>query len=177
MFCLAHSISFPASTAMLRAVKNAVHEPQIFTINTVLHFAAVIALNSNFLPNAASTQYCTVLLSVWILQLNSNWLEQYSALLYSTAQSCAQCEWWLTLLISTSSLRVIIVNNWLCLSVCLSVCHKLQIASSFLFLNGIQSLFGRQFSMTPSTKLFSSIFDSGPLTPKIYSPKFAQNRL
>ena len=32
--------------------------------------------------------------------------------------------------------------------------------------------FGRQFSMWYSTKLFSSIFDLGPLTPKIYSPKF-----
>ena len=27
--------------------------------------------------------------------------------------------------------------------------------------------------MTKTTKLFSSIFDLGPLTPKIYSPKFA----
>jgi len=40
-----------------------------------------------------------------------------------------------------------------------------------------QAIFGRQFSMTPSTKRFSSIFDLGPQTPKIYSPKFAQNRL
>jgi len=39
-----------------------------------------------------------------------------------------------------------------------------------------QAIFGRQFSMTPSTKRFSSIFDLGPQTPKIYSPKFAQNR-
>jgi len=30
---------------------------------------------------------------------------------------------------------------------------------------------GRQFSMTPSTKRCSSIFDLGPLTPQIYSPK------
>ena len=52
------------------------------------------------------------------------------------------------------------------LSGCLSVCHKLQIAS-FLFLDGIEPFFGRQFSMTPSTKLFSSIFDLGPLMPKI----------
>jgi len=55
-----------------------------------------------------------------------------------------------------------------CLSVCLFVCYKLQIAS-FLFLNGIEPFFGRQFSMTPSTKHCSSIFGLGPLTPKIYS--------
>ena len=59
----------------------------------------------------------------------------------------------------------------LTLSVCLFVCHKLQIAS-FLFLDGIVPFFCRQFSMTPSTKRFSSIFDLGPLTPKIYSPFF-----
>jgi len=66
------------------------------------------------------------------------------------------------------------VTYWL---VCLSVCHKFQIASSFLFLHGIKPFFGRQFSMTPSTKRCSSIFGLGLLTPKIYSPKFAQNRL
>jgi len=32
----------------------------------------------------------------------------------------------------------------------------------------------RRFSMTPSTKHCSSIFDLGPLTPKIYSPKLAK---
>ena len=52
----------------------------------------------------------------------------------------------------------------------------LQIASSFLFVDGIEPFFGHQFSMTPSTKL-SSIFDLGPLMPKIYAPKFAHNRL
>jgi len=60
-------------------------------------------------------------------------------------------------------------------SVCLSVCPSvtlLQIASSFLFLGGIEPFFGRQFSMTPSTKRCSSIFDSVPITPKIYSRKF-----
>jgi len=36
------------------------------------------------------------------------------------------------------------------------------------------AILGRQFSMTPSTKRCSSIFDLGPITPKIYSPKFAQ---
>jgi len=49
----------------------------------------------------------------------------------------------------------------------LSVCHgKLQIDSSFLFLDGIENHF-----MTTSTKHCSSIFDLGPLTPKIYSQK------
>jgi len=53
------------------------------------------------------------------------------------------------------------------LSVCQSVCRKLQIDSSFLFLDGIEPFFGRQFSMTPSTKRCSSIFDLDLLTPKI----------
>ena len=52
-----------------------------------------------------------------------------------------------------------------------SVTLILQIASSFLFRDGIETFFGHQFSMWQSTKLFSSIFDLGPLTPKIYSPK------
>jgi len=50
--------------------------------------------------------------------------------------------------------------------------QKIQIAS-FLFLDGIEPFFGRQFFMTPSTKHCSSIFDLGSLTLKIYSPKFA----
>jgi len=63
-------------------------------------------------------------------------------------------------------------------SVCLSVCHtKLQTASSFFVSQWNRSIFGHQFSMTPSTKRCSSIFDLGPLTPKIYFPKFAQNCL
>ena len=56
----------------------------------------------------------------------------------------------------------------LCPDVCLSV-TKTSNCFSFLFLNGIEPLFGRQFSMTPSTKRCSSTFDLGPLTPKIYS--------
>jgi len=65
------------------------------------------------------------------------------------------------------------------MSVCMSVTLLLQIAISFLFLDGIEPFFARQFSMWHSTKLFSSIFDLGPLTPKIYSSKFllAQNHL
>ena len=57
---------------------------------------------------------------------------------------------------------------------CLSVCHKLKIDSSFLFLDGIEPFFGHQLNTTPSTKCCSSIFYLGPLTPKIYSPKFAK---
>ena len=70
----------------------------------------------------------------------------------------------LQLLISAPSLGVIIVNNWLCLSGCPSV-MPLQMAS-FLFLDGIEPFFGLQFSVCPSTKLFSLIFDLGPLKPK-----------
>ena len=40
-----------------------------------------------------------------------------------------------------------------------------------------QAIFGRHFSTCCSTKPFSSILDLGPLTSKICSPKFAQNRL
>ena len=56
---------------------------------------------------------------------------------------------------------------------CLSVCRKLQI-DSFLFLDGIEPFFGRQFSMTPSTRRRSLIFDLGPVMPKIDFPKFAK---
>ena len=61
-------------------------------------------------------------------------------------------------------------------SVYLSVCHKLQIASSFLFIDGIEPFFC-QFSMTPSTKLCSSVFDLVPITPKIYSPKLFLHKI
>jgi len=56
----------------------------------------------------------------------------------------------------------------LTLSICLSVCHKLQIDFSFLFLDGIESFFGFQFSTWHSTKRCSYIFDLGTLTPRIY---------
>jgi len=53
----------------------------------------------------------------------------------------------------------------------------LQIDSSFLFLDGIEPFlgpfFGRYLSMWHSTKHCSYIFNLGPLTPKIYSPKLA----
>jgi len=55
------------------------------------------------------------------------------------------------------------VVDSVCLSVSPSVADKLQFASSFLFLDGIEPHFGREFSMWHSTKLFSSIFDLGPL--------------
>jgi len=55
-----------------------------------------------------------------------------------------------------------------CMYVCLSVTVLLQIAS-FLFLDGIELFFDRQFSTWHSTKLF--FFDFWFVTPKIYSPK------
>jgi len=56
--------------------------------------------------------------------------------------------------------------------VCQSVCHgKLQIDSSFLFLDRIELFFGHHLSIWHSTKC-CSIIDVGPLMPKIYSPKF-----
>jgi len=67
----------------------------------------------------------------------------------------------------------------LSLSVCLSMCLSLtplQIAS-FLFLDGIEPFSNCQFSMRHSTKLYSSIFDLGPLTPKIYSPKLFLHKI
>ena len=62
----------------------------------------------------------------------------------------------------------------LTLSVCPSVCLS-QTSNCFFFLvsRWNRAIFGRHFSMTPFTKRCSSIFDLGPLTPKIYSPKFA----
>jgi len=62
---------------------------------------------------------------------------------------------------------------YVCMYVCTSV-TLIQIDSSFLFLDGIESFFGHQFSMWHSTKRCSSIFDLGPLSPKIDSPKFGQ---
>jgi len=56
-----------------------------------------------------------------------------------------------------------------CLYLRLSRC---SFKSLLFFLDGTEPFFGRQFSMWHCTKLFSSIFDLGPLTPKIYSPKF-----
>jgi len=58
-----------------------------------------------------------------------------------------------------------------CMSVSPSVTVLLQIDSSFLFLDGIEPFFDRQFSMWHSTKIFFD-FWFRPLNPKIYSPKF-----
>jgi len=81
----------------------------------------------------------------------------------------------LHLLISTLSLGVYYFLS-LTLSVCMTVCLSVtNIDSSFLFLNGIEPFFDRKFSMTKTTKRCASIFDLGPLMPKIYSQKFAQN--
>ena len=58
-----------------------------------------------------------------------------------------------------------------CRSVCLSRCFFKSLLLSCFSMES--PFFGRQFSMWHSTKLFSSIFDLGPLTPNMYSPKFA----
>jgi len=48
----------------------------------------------------------------------------------------------------------------------------LQIDSSFLFLDGIEPFFWPSVLHAALYKTISSIFDLGPLTPQIYSPKF-----
>jgi len=60
-----------------------------------------------------------------------------------------------------------------CMYVCLFV-MLLQIDSS-LFLDGIEPFQAWHFFVWHSTKRCSSIFDLGPLTPKIDSPKFRHN--
>jgi len=65
--------------------------------------------------------------------------------------------------------------RWLCLSVRLS---RTNFRLILLFVSRWNwAIFCRQVSMCPSTKRCSSIFDLRPITPKIYSQKFAQNRL
>ena len=87
------------------------------------------------------------------------------------------------ILISAPSLGVIIVNN-LTLSVCpdvpLSRCVSVtnfKLLLLFLFIDGIEPFLAVSSPWAPLQNYFSSIFDLGPLTPKIDSPKFAQNRL
>ena len=74
------------------------------------------------------------------------------------------------LLISAPSLGVhyfLSLTQWLCLSVT-------NIVSSFFVSHGIEPYFGHQFSMTKTIQnCFSSNFDLGSLTNKIYSPKFS----
>ena len=82
-----------------------------------------------------------------------------------------------SMLISTPSLGVyyfLSLTLSICPSVCLSVCLSQTLLLLFLFLNGIEPFLGHQFYMTKTTKSCSSIFDLGPLTPKIDSPKFDQ---
>jgi len=70
-----------------------------------------------------------------------------------------------------------------CLPVCLSVCPSVYYAAPsnrfffFLFLDGIEPFFGRYLSMRHPTKRFSSIFDLGPLTPKIYSQNWQLHKI
>ena len=52
------------------------------------------------------------------------------------------------------------------------VCHAPSNRFFFFVSRRNRAVFVRQFSMWHSTKRCSSIFDLGPLTPKIYSPKF-----
>jgi len=78
------------------------------------------------------------------------------------------------LLISAPSLGVYYFLS-LSLCVCPSVCLS-QTLLLFCFSMESSHFFGHQFSMT-KTKLFSSIFDLGSLTPKIYSPKFSSGSL
>jgi len=58
------------------------------------------------------------------------------------------------------------------LSVCQSVCHKLQI-TSFFSSGRNRAIFWPSVLHDPSTKRCSSIFDLGPLTPKKLLPKIA----
>jgi len=63
------------------------------------------------------------------------------------------------------------------LSLTLYVCHAPSNRFFFLFLDGIKPFLGRQFSVWHSTKRCSSIFDLGPLTPKILAKKSPITRL
>jgi len=58
-------------------------------------------------------------------------------------------------------------------SVCLSLCSFKSIL--FFVSRWNRAIFGRQFSVWHSTKLFSSIFDLGPLTPKSLLPKICMS--
>jgi len=68
------------------------------------------------------------------------------------------------------SLGVIIVNNWLCLSVRVSVCHAPS--NCFFFVcRWNRAIFWPSVLHVALYKRCPSIFDLGHLTPKIYSPK------
>ena len=84
------------------------------------------------------------------------------------------------LLISAPSLGVIIVNiDSVCLSGCLSVCRTNFKLRLFLFLDVIEPVLAVSSPCGTLQNVVLKIFDLGPLTPKIYSLKFAlaQNRL
>ena len=61
---------------------------------------------------------------------------------------------------------------FVCLSGCLSVCHTPSNRFFFFVSRWNPAIFGHHFSVWHSTERCSSIFDLGPLTPKLYSPKF-----
>ena len=73
---------------------------------------------------------------------------------------------------SAPSYESIICCRWLCLSVSPSVTVLLQIASSFFVSRWNRAIFWPSVLHVALYKTFSSIFDLGPLNPKIYSPKF-----
>ena len=59
-------------------------------------------------------------------------------------------------------------------SVCMSVCHTAPSNRFFFFVSRWnRAIFDCHFSMWHCTKRCSSMFDLGPLSPKIYSPKLA----
>jgi len=60
---------------------------------------------------------------------------------------------------------------------CLSVCHTPSNCFFFFVSRWNRAIFWPSVLHVPLYKSCSSIFNLGPLTPKIYSPKFAQNRL
>ena len=80
----------------------------------------------------------------------------------------------LDLLISTPttpSLGVLLFFLSLTLSVCPSVCLSQTLLLLFCFSMESSQFLGHQFYMTKTTKRCSSIFDLGPLMPKIYCPR------
>ena len=73
-------------------------------------------------------------------------------------------------------ISIIVNNDSVCLTVPMSRCLRLSRCSFKLILLFVsrrnRAIFSRLFSMWHSTKRCSYNFDLGPLTPKIYSPKF-----
>jgi len=136
--------------------KRSVHFVLIVSGVSVVKASSVSTVNCSCTRNVTNCSRCLVDLLLYICHLS---------LLPSL------CLLSLTLLISAPSLKVLLLST--IDSVCPSVCHT----PSNCFFFFVSRFFRRQFSMCPSIKRCSSSFDLGPLTPKIYSPKFAQNRL